>query len=182
MPGLKLSWENTINATHYNVYWRTTPGVTVLNGTPILDITDIVFHHTDLAFSTTYYYIVVAADDRGNTSPPSIEFSGTTAAPTLPTPTLLTATGGIKHVAYTWNSVVGAATYTLYYSTTTPVDINTAPHVSGIVTTSYDLTGLVDSTTYYAVVVAKNGLLTSVASNELSATTSPPPVLSVSIV
>lgn len=181
MAGLKLFWESVQNASTYNVYWRTTPGVTIQNGNPITHINDIFFHHRNLTIGTTYYYIVLGVDSAGNLGPPSIEFSGTPIQ-ILVAPTLLTATAGIKHIAYTWTSVTGAATYTLYYDTTTPVDINTAPHVSGIVSTSVDVTGLLDNTTYYAVVTAVNGADHSGKSNELSATTSAPPVLSVSIV
>lgn len=75
MPALKLYWDNVPNAVSYNVYWSTSPGVTVDNGNPITGITNIVYHHTSLLENTSYYYIVAAVDAAGNIGPASTEFS-----------------------------------------------------------------------------------------------------------
>lgn len=75
MPALKLYWDSVPNAVSYNVYWKTSSGVTINNGNPITNITNVVYHHTGLLENTVYYYIVAAVDAAGNIGPASAEFS-----------------------------------------------------------------------------------------------------------
>lgn len=56
---ITLSWFMVGGATTYNVYWSTTAGVTIANGTRIVGATPP-FTHTGLNTGTTYYYVVTA--------------------------------------------------------------------------------------------------------------------------
>jgi hypothetical protein len=80
MAELKLYWDSVQNAVSYNIYYSTSPGVSISTGLPIFDIVDVVFHHDGLLPSTRYHYIVVAVDKNGTLSPPSVEFSALTAS------------------------------------------------------------------------------------------------------
>jgi len=77
MATLRLYWESVQNAVSYNVYWKTSPGVTT-NDSVISGVTNVVVQHSGLLENTRYYYIVIAVDSIGNFSPPSVEFSALT--------------------------------------------------------------------------------------------------------
>jgi len=64
-------------ATAYNIYWRTTPGVSKSNGTQLV-VSSTPQAHTALSNGTTYYYVVTAVDANGE-STPSTEVSATPA-------------------------------------------------------------------------------------------------------
>ena len=64
-----IRWKAVSGATSYNIYWSTTPGVTVENGTKIPDIAENSYRHTKLANGTTYYYIVTANQAVGESKP-----------------------------------------------------------------------------------------------------------------
>ncbi len=83
-------------------------------------------------------------------------------------PTGLAAVAGNAQVALSWNAVSGATTYTIRRGTASGVYTTiSAGNVNG---TSYTDTGLTNGTTYYYVVAAANGIVTSSGSNEVSAT------------
>ncbi len=56
---ITISWDPVDDATSYNIYWSTTPGVTKSNGTQISGVTSP-YVHTGLTAATTYYYVVTA--------------------------------------------------------------------------------------------------------------------------
>jgi lysophospholipase L1-like esterase len=57
-----LTWQDVPDATVYNVYLSTTPGVTTLNSYKISDVTNPITI-TDLTPQTTYYFVVTAERD-----------------------------------------------------------------------------------------------------------------------
>jgi hypothetical protein len=69
-----LTWDAVDDATVYNIYWSTLPGVTTENGTKIANIKKPFYKHKNLAAGTTYYYIITAANPVGE-SAPSLEAS-----------------------------------------------------------------------------------------------------------
>lgn len=73
-----LSWSPSANATSYNLYWSTTPGVTTANGNKIAGVTSP-YNHAGLANGTAYYYIVTALNVGGE-STPSAEVTATPSA------------------------------------------------------------------------------------------------------
>lgn len=60
-----LSWDDVAEATSYEVYWSTTPGVTKGTGIKITNIHNTTLLHTGLANGTIYYYIVTAVNNSG---------------------------------------------------------------------------------------------------------------------
>jgi fibronectin type 3 domain-containing protein len=171
-----LSWSSVNNATSYNVYYATTPGVTTVNGTKIVNtVTPAV--QTGLAAATTYYYIVTAVNSAGE-SAPSVQVAAATLSDT-PTPAVpavpagLTAVGGTNMVTLSWTAAGGASSYNLYWSTTPGVTTANGTKVAGI-TTPYVKTGLAAGTAYYFIVTAANSAGESAPSPQMTATTSAP--------
>jgi len=166
-----VSWSAVTGATSYNVYWSTTSGVTTTTGTRIAGVSSP-FVHTGLTASTAYFYVVTAVNGAGE-SGASVQASATTNAPTAAVPaapTGVTAAGGAKQVSVAWSAVSGATSYNLYWSATTGVTIATGTKVTGA-TSPNIVAGLADGTAYFFIVTAVNGAGESVASSEVTATT-----------
>ncbi|PJB31402.1 MAG: hypothetical protein CO109_10135, partial [Deltaproteobacteria bacterium CG_4_9_14_3_um_filter_65_9] len=91
-------------------------------------------------------------------------------------PANLTAGAGVNQVVLNWPSVSGAATYNVYYGTSTPVT-KSSTKITGSVSAPKTVTGLANDTTYYFAVSAVNAGGESALSVERSATPSatPPP-------
>jgi fibronectin type 3 domain-containing protein len=101
--------------------------------------------------------------DSGSASPPS-------------SPATLTASAGDNQVVLNWPSVSRAATYNVYYGTSTPVT-KSSTKITGSVSAPKTVTGLINGTLYYFAVSAVNAGGESALSVERSATPSatPPP-------
>lgn len=75
LEAVGIEWRPVEGATHYNVYWATTPGVTPATGTLLGEVQRNLIHD-QLTDGTTYYYVVTAVVG-GVESPPSAEVSAT---------------------------------------------------------------------------------------------------------
>ncbi|MDD4493694.1 MAG: cadherin-like beta sandwich domain-containing protein, partial [Eubacteriales bacterium] len=84
-------------------------------------------------------------------------------------PTGLTAKGGDKKVTLSWNSIAGAAYYSIYQSTTPGFYGRPLTTVDNSVN-SYEATGLTNGVTYYFLIIAANEGGDSPHSNEVKAT------------
>ncbi|MDD2271404.1 MAG: fibronectin type III domain-containing protein [Desulfuromonadaceae bacterium] len=171
-----LSWNSVSTAASYNVYYATSPGVTTTNGTKIANVTSPAVH-SDLSDATSYYYIVTAVNGSGEGAA-SVQVAATTLSPvpspTVPTkPSGLNAVGGVNQVTLSWTAVAGASSYNIYWSATSGVTTVSGTKVSGI-TSPYVKTGLAAGTPYYFIVTAVNSVGESVASAQVTATTSAP--------
>ncbi|MGO8673184.1 MAG: choice-of-anchor tandem repeat GloVer-containing protein, partial [Capsulimonadaceae bacterium] len=175
-----LSWTAATAATSYNVYRGTASGAE--STTPIsTGNTGTTYTNTGLVNYTTYYYIVRAVSSAG-TSSPSNEAWATPWSGVPGAPTELVATPGNTQIVLTWAAGDSATSYNVYMGTSSGNESAVAV-ATGVTTTSYTRTGLVNGSTYFFKVASVNAAGTSAASNEASAIPiagppSPAPVLS----
>ena len=125
-----ISWDTVTGATSYNIYWSTSQGVTKDTGTKISPFSSP-YTHTGLTNDTTYYYVVTAENSSGESSESdevSATPSATGSAPS--TPTNVTATAGNGEVTISWDTVTGATSYNIYWSTSQGVTKDTGTKIS----------------------------------------------------
>jgi len=163
MTSLDLSWTastDNVGVTGYDVY----EGVSLLGSTA-----GTAFNVTGLSMATLYTFTVVAKDAAGNESAPSAPLDVTTMNDTIPpsAPTNLSAsnttqtTTDLSWTASTDN--VGVASYDVYEGITL---------IGNTAVTSFNVTGLLPSTSYSFTVVAKDAAgNTSASSNVTNITT-----------
>jgi len=68
LPGyqvLTISWNSSNEATSYNIYWSTTPGVTKSTGIKIANASSPYVHTGGLNTANTYYYVVTSVNSFG---------------------------------------------------------------------------------------------------------------------
>lgn len=163
---IRVDWNTVSGASSYNIYWRTLPGVTKLNGTKITGVAPA-YDHTGLTPGTTYYYVVssVGTGGEGNIS------SEVSATVPPAAPTGVSAIAGIPagEIDISWSPSAGATSYNIYWSTSPGVTIATGTQIASV-TSPYAHTGLTTSTTYYYVVTAVRSAAESSESTEVSAT------------
>ncbi len=172
---LTLTWNASTGATSYGVQVSTDPSfsATVVNQS---NITTTSYAVNGLTGNTTYYWHVNATNS-GGTSAYSSTWSFATAAPPPPpsAPTLSLPSNGATSIStnptLSWSASAGAASYRLQVSTDAGFG-TTAVDQSNITTTSYAVSGLASSTTYYWHVDATNAGGTSSYSATWSFTTS----------
>ncbi|MGA9667634.1 MAG: fibronectin type III domain-containing protein, partial [Terracidiphilus sp.] len=164
----------------YNLYRSVTSGFTPSSNNQIASgLTAASFADSGLTASTTYYYVVEAVDEDGS-SAASAQGSGTTlgascsadtVAPTGLTVTSTTSSGiGLSWTAPTAPANCTVNSYTVYGGTAANP---TTVVASGVTSPSYTAAGLAASTTYYYTVAAVDAFGTSLASAQVSDTTSP---------
>jgi hypothetical protein len=163
----------------YNLYRSTTSGFTPGSTNQIASgLTSASYADSGLAGSTTYYYVVEAADGDGS-SVPSPQGSGSTlggtcsAVTAAPMGLAVTATTS-SSVSLSWTAPTPPANCTVssYVVDDGTASPPTTVAASGVTGTTYTVTGLAASTTYYFTVAAVDGFGTSPASAQVSDTTS----------
>ncbi|MFQ5456716.1 MAG: Ig-like domain-containing protein, partial [Nitrospirota bacterium] len=184
---ITISWVPVSDATSYNIYWSTTQGVTKDNGTKIENIITTSYTHTNLTNGTTYYYVVTAVNNNGESSP-SEEVSAQPFLLTTPPskPTNLKAIPGDKQLMISWDPVIGADSYNIYWDTKTGVTKDNYKGKISNITNPYIHTGLINGTTYYYMVTAVNDNGEGTESDEISGmpmnvNDTDPPIGSISI-
>jgi fibronectin type 3 domain-containing protein len=174
-----LNWTAPTPPTGCTVSSYTVYGGTTGNPTTVIasGVTSPSYTNSGLAPSTTYYYKVAAVDADG-TSPASAQAQATTlagscsAVPSAPTGLTATASSS-SAIGLSWTAVTPPAnctisSYTVYGGTTANP---TTVIASGITGTSYTITGLAPSTTYYYLVRAVDAYGMSPISPQAQATT-----------
>lgn len=158
---IEIFWDPVQDATQYNLYWSTSPGVD--KGNSVIQITQASpFVVEDLTNGTDYYYAMASLID-GVESRLSEEV---TAQPRLPAPTGFTLTPGDTQNQLSWDAVEGASAYTLYWNTTGDVttDDNAISLDSDVTSHSHDLPD--PDASYYYRLTASDGTSESLATEE----------------
>ena len=143
IPGdgsVTLSWNNIPGAISYNIYYAA--GSTVdKTGTKIIGATSPKTI-TGLANGTQYAFVMSAVFAGGESGLSAIQV----AKPTLTIPVISSATSGNGSVVLSWNNVVGATSYNVYYAAGSMVD-KTGTKITGA-TSPKTITGLTNGTQY----------------------------------
>ncbi|MGO8670043.1 MAG: malectin domain-containing carbohydrate-binding protein [Capsulimonadaceae bacterium] len=167
-----LTWTVSTGATGYNLYRGTSAGgesaTAIATG-----VTTTTYTNSGLTNGTAYYFKVAAVNTAG-TSAMSNELSATPALVAPPAPTGLTAAGENAEVALAWTSSTGATSYGVYRGTASGGESTTAL-ASGVTSTQYTDSAVVNGTAYYYKVAALDTGGTSPLSTEASATPSVAP-------
>jgi len=174
-----LSWNPSTGATSYQLQVSTDEffSTTVYNESGITATSRTV---PGLGYSTSYYWHVSATNAAGPSGWSSTWAFTTESAPLQPPPppTLASPSNGAIGIStsptLSWNASSGATSYQLQVSTV-PNFSTTVLNQSGITSTSYPVTGLANSTTYYWRVNATGPGGTSSWSATWSFTTQAPP-------
>ena len=170
-----IAWTAVTDVTSYNIYWSTTPGVTIANGTKITGAASP-YVQSGLINGTTYYYVVTAVNGNGESTPSSQVSAIPSVAPTPAAPTEVTATPGNGQVTIAWTAVSGATSYNIYWSNTSGVTTANGTKITGAAS-PYVQSGLINGTTYYYVVTAVDGNGESTPSSQVSAIPSVAPFI-----
>ncbi len=183
-----LDWDAATAADlkGYNVYRSTdaevaTTPANLLTTDPIAATT---LTDTALSNGTSYHYVVTSVDRSGNESAASEIVTAEPKDTTAPTkPTGLTAGAGDAKVTLRWagNSELDLATYRVYRSTTSPVQIGTGTWIGATAAAEFVDQGtesepLINGTTYYYAITAVDADHNeSALSDEKSAEPTPTP-------
>lgn len=166
-----LTWDDSLGADSYNLYWRNEAGVTKVNSTKITGVTSP-YSHSGLTPGLDYFYALAAEDEDGESSLSS-EVSGVPnlAAPGSPEADL----SGALEITVTWNPVVGAIRYNLYWDKSPGVTVETGNKIVDV-TSPYIHTDLDDGDTYYYIITAENAVEEGIPSVEVSAVVGDAPI------
>jgi hypothetical protein len=157
-----VSWTNVAGATSYNIYYSTAAGQeTTASGVKFANATNPQVI-AGLTNGTPYYFVVTAVNDTAE----SIVSSEKSATPNVapqppPSPTGVTvASTAAGEVTVSWNAVIGATSYNVYYlqSSSQPTTADVIANGDEQSTTSSPLTvtGLTSTATYWFTVTAMN--------------------------
>jgi fibronectin type 3 domain-containing protein len=156
-----VTWSAVTGASSYNIYYGTATGVTATTGIKLANATTprVV---TSLTNGTTYYFVVTAVNTGGKSIQSSEKSATPSAVPQIPSsPNGRVVTSTVTgELAVTWNVVLDATSYRVYYLQASSQPANAAVLASTFVTSttnSATVTGLA-SGTYYVLITAVNAV------------------------
>jgi hypothetical protein len=156
---LSVSWGGSNNATKYRAYWTTASSISLdPNSSYDLETTSTSANFSGSFTEGNTYYFYISASGANNVWTPygSFKASGTVAytAPGTPSPSTSSVTSSSFSIS--WPAVSGANSYSVAVGTS--FGGANIVNTSGITDTSYGVTGLSASSTYYVTITAyKNG-------------------------
>lgn len=158
-----MAWHPFVGAISYHLQISKFPSFTPC-AVDQVGITDTSYNASGLEYITGYYWRVNASNASGEGAWSASWYFTTVLPPPPPAPTLVYPANGAMGVStsptLSWNASSGATSYRLQVSTNTSFS-PTVFDQSGITTTSYAVSGLADTTTYYWHVNATNANGTS---------------------
>jgi fibronectin type 3 domain-containing protein len=165
-----LGWAATSSgADSYNIYRGTASGqedsVPIATGITALTYLD---NDPSLTPGNLYYYEVTAVQNVIE-GPPSNEASATPTNPVPAAPVIGAVASASGQITLGWSAVPYASSYNLYCGTATGAE-STPPVVSGLTSTSYTDSNVVNGAPYYYTLIAVGPGGASPASAEVSAT------------
>ena len=170
---IRITW-NTDERADSAVFYATSTPLVISNSTKISS-PSLVRNHSiflsSLNASTTYYFVVSSTDAAGNTAT-STQASFITHGEDIVSPVISSVVSSVSTstVAITWNTNENADSK-VFYATSTPVIISSAPVVSShamVLSHSMLLPGLNASTTYYFVVSSTDAAGNTATSTQAS--------------
>jgi fibronectin type 3 domain-containing protein len=168
---VKLIWNSASNAVSYFVKRAIARDGPYTNIASALSVTN--FLDTSASNNALYFYKVSATNAVGETANSGLASAYPSAtAPAAPTGLVANTTSHAR-IDLTWNSVLGATSYSIKRSTTNGGPYTTIANGQGTIFLTYADTGLTPSTTYYYVITATNSIGASSISTQASATTLP---------
>ena len=164
---VRLTWSVETGVT-YKLFFATTSGFALGNDTEIPDVVTPPYEHLGRGDDTTYYYRLTAVNSSGESEPTDEKSALTPPA----APQNFIAMPSDRQITLTWNSRDGI-TYTLFYSTTASVDVESSATMRfSDIKPPYLHRGLMIDTTYYYRLTASSTLGgASEPTEEISATT-----------
>ncbi|MFC1779696.1 DUF1566 domain-containing protein [Thermodesulfobacteriota bacterium] len=163
-----LSWYTSTNAESYQLYWGTSPGVT-LQSNPLPITNSLEFGHSGVQEGSCYYYRILALNGTKESGLsrevksciPATGISG------LPIGIMAEYQSESNRNYVTWSSVTSATGYKVYWGTESGVTKN-SEEMPETVTTDYGHTGVISEACYYYRVAAVNPAGESALSEEVS--------------
>ena len=165
-----INWEPVAGADSYNVYQGSTSGITKVTGTRIgSNITASSFTASGLTNGTSYCFLVTAINAAGESGASIVKSAIPSATPPPMAPLNVKGTAGSNKATISWDASGGAASYNIYYSTTSGVTKTSGIKIAGAASPQA-VTGLANGTPYFFVVTAVNANGESTESSQVSAT------------
>lgn len=164
----QVSWTAVEGAAYYNIYWSQQSPVTS-SASRVANITETSYTFDSLVNDQTYYFAVSAVFSDGVESAVSSTASGTPMIKIPDAPSSVSISAEQGAITLSWSESLGATSYNVYWSQTSPVSIADASRMTKITSTSTTHAGLVDGQAYYYVVTAVNSSGESAVSSQVGA-------------
>lgn len=141
---LTVTWSASSGASSYNLYYKAGTTVDKATGTKVTGVTSPRMIN-GLVNGTQYAFAVSAVNAGGESGLSAVAFATPLAVPAVPVISSIVA--GDSSVTVSWNPVLGATSYNLYYKIGNMVDVATGIKITGV-TSAKIVAGLVNGTQY----------------------------------